>query len=263
VKRLLILSTALLAACGTEPVATVTEAPATVEDTFLTQLRADYPVTLSAIADGVWVHTTNYLLPGQSPIPVNGLVVVDGDEVTLVDGAWGELATLSLIEAAKEETGKPVAKMVVTHHHADRTQGVDAAERAGIEVFTHPDTPTLAARAGLPVPNTSVAALKDPRSRTRVGKVEIAFPGHGHAPDNLVVYLPEENILYVGCAARGAGSQTLGNTADADLSVWRDSLIWTKATYSEARTVVPGHGKGANLSLIDATVAMIDQALTE
>lgn len=260
--RISILAAALLTACNNTPADTTTKIadPAPIEDTFLTQLQADYPVTLSPIADGVWVHTTNYRLPGQSPIPVNGLVVVDGEEVTLVDGAWGELATVSLLEKIRTETGKPVTKMIVTHHHADRTSGVDAAERVGIEVFTHPTTPMLAARAGWPAPNTSVAELEAPQSRIRVGKLEVAYPGHGHASDNLVAYLPDSKILYAGCAVRGAGSETLGNVEDADMTKWRDSLLWTKATYPETQTVVPGHGKGANLSLIDATIALIDEA---
>ncbi len=264
-KQLLALPAALvLAACSQGQTTAETPAAAPVQtDAFLEGLKADYPVTLSKLADGVWVHTTNYRLPGQQPIGVNGLVVVDGDDVILVDGAWGELATVALLERVKAATGKPVTKMVVTHHHADRTAGVDAAERAGVEVFTHPTTPGLAARAGYPAPNTSVAALAEPKSRTRVGKVEIAYPGAGHAPDNLVVYLPEEKILYGGCLVRGAGVTTLGNTEDADLALWAESLDWTRGTYKDAATVVPGHGKGSTLVLLAATRAMVGEAIAE
>lgn len=254
-KRSLLIAAFALSACGGADAPTQNAAKA--EDSFLTQLQADYPVTLSKIADNVWVHTTNYKLPGQNPIPVNGLVVVDGDEVVLVDGAWGELATLSLLEKVKAETGKMPSKMIVTHHHADRTAGVDAAEWRGLQIFTHPDTPQLAARAGFPAPDTSVAALKAPKSRTKVGTLEIAYPGQGHAQDNLVVYIPAAGVLYAGCAVRGAGVKTLGNTEDADLAKWAESLTWVKATYPKATVVVPGHGKGANLSLIDATFSMI------
>jgi len=245
----------LLTGCsGAEAPKTPTEKPV---DSFLSQLQADYPVALSKIADGVWVHTTNYSLPGQSPIPVNGLVVEDGEELILVDGAWGELATISLLEKIKAETGKTPSKMIVTHHHADRTAGVDAAEWRGLQVFTHPDTPRLAVSAGFHAPDTSVAALKAPRSRTRVGSVEVAFPGHGHTSDNLIVYIPSVDILYGGCTVRGAGSKSLGNDIDADLDKWAESLEWMKATYPKAKLVVPGHGKGANLSLLDATYALI------
>lgn len=257
-KYSLILSVALLTGCGA-----ATTADHAHEDAFLTQIQTDYPATLSKIANNVWVHTTNYTLPGQAPIPSNGLVVVDGDEVTLVDGAWGELATLSLIETVKAETGKPVTKMIVTHHHADRTAGVDAAEYAGVQIFAHPDTPVLAARAGFPAPNTSVATLKAPQSRTKVGSLEVAYPGPGHAQDNLVVYVPSAKILYGGCAVRGAEVKSLGNISDANLTAWPTALKWVKVTYPEAELVVPGHGKGANLSLIDATLALLDEANAE
>lgn len=257
-KRSLLCATFLLSACGGA------EAPAPkIEDSFLIKLQADYPVTLSKIAENVWVHTTNYTLPGQSPIPSNGLVVVDGEDVILVDGAWGELATLSLLEKIKAETGKPVTKMIVTHHHMDRTAGVDVAEWQGIQIFTHPDTPALAAKSGFPVPNTSVAGLKNAKSRTSVGSIEIAFPGHGHSQENLVVYVPSAGVLYGGCVVRGAGVKSLGNTADADLSKWSESLNWVKATYPKATIVVPGHGKGANLSLVDATIALINAETAE
>jgi len=120
----------LLTACGSENKTSETN---TSTDSFLTSVKKDYPITLSKIADNVWVHTSNYRIPGQAPIPVNGLVIVDGDDVVLADAAWGELATVSLLETVKDEIGKPVTKLITTHHHADRTMGVDAAEREGIQ----------------------------------------------------------------------------------------------------------------------------------
>lgn len=251
-KQTLILSALFLTACSG------TDAPsAKSQDVFLTKVQADFPATLSKIADNVWVHTTNYKLPGQNPIASNGLVVVDGNDVILVDGAWGELATVSLLEKIRSETGKSVTKMVVTNHHSDRTAGVDAAEWQGVKVFTHPETPALAARAGFPAPNTSVAALKAPKSRTKVGSLEVAYPGHGYSSDNLVVYIPSAEILFGGSAVRGAGAKTLGKINNADLTKWSESLQWVKATYPKAKVVVPGHGKGSNLSLIDGTLALI------
>lgn len=266
-KRFLCLSACLVAACAPSNDAPapieMAESTQMVEDRFLEQLQADYPATLSPIADGIWVHTTSYTLPGQPPIPINGLVVVDGEDVTLINAAWGELATVALIETVRQETGKPVTKLIVTDHHTRRTQGVDAAEREGLQIYTHPDTPMLAALAGWPVPNTSVAALEAPKSRTRVGRIELTYPGPAYAQDNLVAYLPDESILYAGSAVRGAEAESLGNHQDADLNVWRESLNWVKATYPSTTLVVPGHGKGADLTLIDATIALIDAELSD
>lgn len=257
-KRVLLASAFLLSACS------AAEAPAPApKDDFAAKLQADFPVTLSKIADGVWVHTTNYKLPGQSPAPVNGLVVVDGDEVILVDGAWGELITLSLLKKIKSETGKMPTKMIVTNHSSDRTAGVDAAEWQGLQIFTHPDTPSLAAAAGYHAPDTSVAALKMPKSRTKVGSLEVAYPGHGYASDNLVVYVPSAQILYGGDLVRAAGAKTLGDTSKADVEKWAESLQWVKTTYPETKVVVPGHGQGANITLLDATYTLLKAQTAE
>ncbi len=256
-KRVLLISAIALSACG-EP--SSHDRPHEAEDNFLTQLQADYPVTLSKVGDKVWVHTTNYSLPGQTPISSNGLVYVDGDTVTLIDGAWGELATLSLIETVKAETGLPVTKMVVTNHFPNQTTGVDAAEYVGIEIITHPDTPALAARSAWPTPNTSVAALLKPGSRIKVGSLEVAYPGPGRTTDNLVVYIPSEKILYAGITLRGAGETSLGNIENANLKTWTTALQWTKSTYNDAVLIVPGHGKGTNLALFDATLKLLSDA---
>ena len=220
-------------------------------------LSKNYPIALQKIAEGVWVHTSNYTVPGRKPIPSNGLIVEDGDNLIMVDTAWGEKATESLLETVKSEIGKPVTKVVITHHHLDKIAGVDVMEFAGAEVFTHPLTPVKAANAGYPVPNTSVAALKDAKSRTKVGPVEIAYPGAAHAQENLVVYIPSKKILYGGCAIKGAEANSMGNLDDADIKAWPTTLNWIKTTYPETQTIVPGHGKGSDLRLIDRTLAMI------
>lgn len=264
-KRLLLISALFVAACGA-PAETTLSTPedgVPQTDMLLETIRAAHPVTLSKIADNVWVHTTLYRVPGQQAIPSNGLAVLDGDEIILVDGAWGEMATLSLIAQVEDELDAPVKKMIVTHHHADRTAGVDAAELKGVEIFTHPDTPGLAFRAGFPVPNTTVAELKEAGSRIRVGAIEVAYPGPGHAQDNLVAYVPDANVLYGGCAIRGADSDNAGNISDADLERWQQSVAWMKAAYPDTALVVPGHGKGGDLSLLDQTIQIVTDAASQ
>lgn len=240
--------TLLLSACAAEPKAELSKA-----DT----LSKNYPIALQKIADGVWVHTSNYTVPGRPPISSNGLIVEDGDSLIMVDTAWGEKLTESLKAKAEAEIGKPITKVIVTHHHADRLAGVDYMELEGAEVFTHPRTPVLAWQKGFAVPNTSVASLKVPKSRTKVGTVELTYPGPGHAEDNLVVYVPAAKILYGGCAIKGAESLGLGTHEAEYLTAWPESLNWIKSTYHGAETVVPGHGKGGSLKLVDHTLGLL------
>ena len=223
-------------------------------DSLAKEISVNYPVVIQNIADGVWVHTSAYTLPGGNSVPSNGLIVADGDGLTLVDTAWGEMATQSLLQKIKVDIGKPVNALVLTSHKFDRLAGVDIVERAGAKVFTHPNTAGLAAKLGTPVPNTSVSALFEPRSRSKVGAIEIAYPGAGHAPNNLVVYVPSANVLFTGGLVIGAEMKGLGNTTTADIKTWPSALAWTKSVYKDAKIIVPANGKGGDLSLIDKTL---------
>ena len=258
-----IVATALaITACGKSQVTTP-------EKTIDPQAQAfeaasqDYPILLQKIANGVWVHTSTYTFPGGNVVPSNGLVIEDGDQLILVDTAWGEFATQALLNKIKSTTGKEVGKLIITHHHHDRLAGVDLLERMGVSVFTHPDAPGLSAEKGTPITDTSVAALKNPESRTKSGTIEIAYPGPGHAHENLVVYVPAAKILFGGCLVRGNDQKGLGNLQDADVKNWPKSLNWIKRTYPETKLVVPGHGQGADMALIDKTLAMLAKKVND
>lgn len=244
-KRLFLICALALSACDGE------EAAPTAET-----LDGQKPV-IEKLADGVWMHTSHYEFPGGAKVPSNGLAVADGEGLILIDTAWGELATKNLVEDLETQTGLPVTKAVITHFHYDRLAGVDWLEDRGVTIFTHPDTPAKSAALGTPVPNTSVAALQEPRSRTLIGPVEVAYPGPGHTPDNLVAYVKGANILFGGCAVRAAHHSSMGNTADANLIEWGPGIAWVKSVYKDAEIVVPSHGTPGNAKLLDHTLALL------
>ncbi len=234
-----------------------TNADSAQADTVMAQLLKNHPIAIQKITEGVWVHSSAYRFPGGQPIPSNGLIVEDGESLILVDTAWGEVATLALLETIKTDIGKPVKKLIITHHHYDRLAGVDILEAQGVQVFSHPLTPALSAALGTPTPDTSVSALAKPKSRSKVGPVEIAFPGKGHSPDNIVVYVPAAKVLFAGGLVRGGEQATLGNLADADIEHWPEALAWVRATHKDAKFVVPAHGKGGGNALPERTLKLL------
>ena len=244
----------VLSSCGK---AADTEPAISALETFKAEQTKAYPVQIQKLAEGVWVHTSTYSLPGGSIVPSNGLVVEDEDGLILVDTAWGEMATQVLLDKLKAETGKDVTKVVITHHHNDRLAGVDLLEKKSATIFTHPDTAGLSAKKKTPIPDTSVAGLKEPGARAKFGPIEIGYPGPGYAKENLVVYVPAAKILFGGSLVLGHGQTNLGNIDGADIKAWPKSLTWTKQTYGTATIVVPSHGKGADIGLIDNTLAVL------
>jgi metallo-beta-lactamase class B len=49
----------------------------------------------------------------------------------------------------------------------------------------------------------------------------------------------------------------LGNTADADITAWPETVLKVKAAYPEALLVVPGHGNPGGLILLDHTIDIL------
>lgn len=212
-------------------------------------------VKLKHIAPGVWMHTS-YHLYKEMLVPSNGLIVKTNDHLLLVDTAWGVSSTKKLLTIIDKKIGLPVQKAIVTHFHNDRTAGVDFLEAHGIEVYTHPLTPTLAKEVGNPVPNHVLRKLKKPGSAIKFGPVEVFYPGPAHARDNIVVWVPNRHIIYGGCAIRNLETTTLGNTADADVTNWPTAIKRIQTRYSDIEIVVPGHGKPGGPELLEHTLQL-------
>lgn len=85
------------------------------------------------------------------------------------------------------------------------------------------------------------------------------LPGAANAPDNVMVWLPESQVLFGGCAVKSSQSTTLGNTADADLAEWTKAMQRAGDRYPQAEVVVPGHGEAGGLELLQHTAQLLAQ----
>lgn len=253
-----VLFAALLAACTMSPIRSAT--PDFAADVALGHPSADEiplgKVRLRQIRDGVWVHVATQVFGGEV-YPSNGLIVRDGDGLLLVDPAWGGENTAALLAAIETEIGLPVRRAISTHFHDDRVAGVDTLEAAGVTTFATPLTRQLAAAEGNEVPTHILENLEEPGDAIRIGPVEVFYPGPGHTPDNLVVYVPEVRVLFGGCAIHESARTTAGNVADADVETWPASVRRVQVRYPEAEIVVPGHGVPGGLELLDHTISVV------
>lgn len=197
-------------------------------------------VRLRKISDGLWVHVATQEFNGVV-YPSNGLIVRDGDGLLLIDTAWGAKNTAALLVAIEIEIGLPVRRALSTHFHDDRVAGVDTLRAAGVETLATPLTRHLAEAEGNVI---------------ELGPVEVLYPGAGHAPDNVVVYVPQAGVLFGGCAVYEALRTGPGNLSDADVAAWSASIRRVKAKYPDARVVIPGHGVPGGLDLLGHTISV-------
>ena len=220
-------------------------------------------VELRPLVEGVWIHTSYFTFPNGTRFPANGLVVRDGDALTLADSAWGEVKTVALLEMIESTIGLPVTRAVVTHSHTDRGAGIALLKTLGVEIVVHPLTLERLHDEVAPAPDRATDELESVGSSLAFGAVEVVYPGPGHAPDNLMVWLPEHALLFGGCALRSADAQSLGNLADADIASWARAIAGSRDRYPDVRHAVPGHGGEGDAALLERTAALLESALAQ
>ncbi len=203
-------------------------------------------MSVRRIGPRVWVHVSV-----QDNIASNGLLVATDDGgMLLIDTAWNDEQTARLVEWARTKLGKPVSAALVTHFHRDRLGGIDTLRALGIAASGLDRTRDLAIAHGDNGPDVLLTADR-PLYRHR--DFEAFYPGPGHAPDNVVVYLKRERVLFGGCLVKSAAARDLGNVADADLGHWADAVMAVAARYPDAATIVPGHGAEGGTNLLAHT----------
>ena len=72
--------------------------------------------------------------------------------------------------------------------------------------------------------------------------------------DNIVVWIPSEQILFPGCMVKEIRSGNLGNTADGDVKAYPDTITKVLKKFPSAKIVIPGHGNYGGAELIKHTL---------
>ncbi|GLH73482.1 beta-lactamase [Geothrix limicola] len=204
----------------------------------------------------VWILASTSELEGFGRVSSNALLVAGPRESLLVDVPATEAQTRLLLDWAAHTLKRPVGAVLCTHAHADRIGGLSAAHARGIESYGLPLTQRFAADYHRQAPRRS---LGPEETRKLCGiPLQTLFPGAGHTPDNLVVWLPSVKVLFGGCLIKEAASTGLGNLADADPVSWKRAVALVQARYPEARWVVPGHGAPGGQDLLAHTRGLLE-----
>jgi glyoxylase-like metal-dependent hydrolase (beta-lactamase superfamily II) len=159
-------------------------------------------ITVNELAPGVW------MLAGQSH---HSVVVEFRDHLALIEAPQNDVRTLAVIQRARElRPGKPLTRVINTHHHFDHSGGVRAAVAEGLALQTHqgnvaffrnvlsrPHTIAPDALARRPNRAPRIVGLTDGELHNDgVGSMRFLHPaGSPHSDTMLAVYLPQHRIL--------------------------------------------------------------------
>ncbi|MGN9812438.1 MBL fold metallo-hydrolase [Micromonospora sp. BQ11] len=209
---------------------------------------------------------------------VNVTLVVGDGAALLVDTLSTAGQAAALAEAARAVTPHPWT-LVNTHHHFDHCFGnatlaadpprpVYAHERAAAALREHPDRlrreayeemreehPTLAgelADTALLPPTHTVHSetVLDVGGR----RVVLRHPGRGHTDADLVVHVPDADVLVAGDLVEQSGPPAFEESYPLQ---WPDTVAELLRTLTPATVVVPGHGETVDAAFVRAQHAQL------
>ena len=210
---------------------------------------------IQKIADNVFLHTSYAELPQIGYYPSNGLVVLDGTNAYIIDTPWLEKDTQVLLEWI-ERSGFALKASISTHFHADRTSGIGYLNNHSIETYASELTNQHLESVG---GEKATSAFEGPEFSLLKDKIEVYYPGAGHTQDNIVVWLPESQILFGGCLIRNLETNSMGNTADGSLSDWANTVQNVVDKFPAVKRVVPGHEAIGGAELLAHTIELAEK----
>jgi len=194
--------------------------------------------------------------PANQNFISNAAFVVTPAGVVVVDALGSPALAERLLAEIRKITPQPVTHVILTHYHADHIYGVQTFKAQGARILAH--------RAARDYLNSDAALIRLQASRqtlapwinakthlvpaddwiegTRdlvVGGVRFVLTsvGPSHTPEDVVVYLPQEKVLFAGDLVFRNRVPYVGQ---ADSGHWIKALDTLLAF--DTAVIVPGHG---------------------
>ncbi len=201
---------------------------------------------IKKIEEGVYLYTAYEKIEGWGLVGSNGLVVLDNKDAYLIDTPISAKDTEVLLQWIDAQ-GLTAKASISTHFHSDSSGGIAFLNSKSIPTYASKLTNKLLKNKGKAQATHSF--IKNPFWLVNK-KIEVFYPGAGHTSDNVVVWMPEQKILFGGCFVKPEG---LGNLSHAVIEEWPASAEKLITRYGTAKLVVPGHGKVGDASFLEKT----------
>jgi metallo-beta-lactamase class B len=218
-------------------------------------IRVSKDIELIKITEHAFIHVSYSELPNYGRFPSNGLIYVDNGKGFLLDTPITDSLTKVLVNWIADSMKIKIIGFIPNHWHNDCMGGLGYLQSIGIDSYANQMTIDISNSKGLPLP---AHGFKDSLYLKLNDKsINCYFLGAAHSLDNIVIWIPEEKILFAGCMSKEYNAKGLGNTVDGDLNEWPKTIDKIINKFPTAIIVIPGHGRFGGLELLMHTKELL------
>jgi len=214
--------------------------------------RVDNNIVITGLTDKAYLIQSSYA--GNGHLDCNHLLIVDSKDIVLVNTPASDSLTAIMLNCLEKKFKRKVTKVIVSHFHDDSSGGLHEISKRGINSFGLNKTRDLLMPENKYVDFIFNDYLTIPLQTTQL---ELFYPGAGHSIDNIVIWLPDEKILFGGCLMKSLEATDKGNIKDADLQAWPISVQRVKDKFKNVKIVIPGHFAIGDSTVINHTIELV------
>jgi glyoxylase-like metal-dependent hydrolase (beta-lactamase superfamily II) len=187
----------------------------------------------------------------------NAAFIVGPDSVVVIDALGSPALAEALIAAIGKVSAKKITTVIVTHYHADHIYGLQSFQKLGAKIIAHPAAKEYlnseTAKQRLSASRAELAPWVDEstnlieadswlpsETKLNISGLELVVKpvGPAHTPEDLVIFLPKDKVLFAGDLLFRGRLPFIGSTADT--GPWIQALNSFLAF--KAKVAIPGHG---------------------
>lgn len=211
---------------------------------------------ITPLTGNFYVYTT-YNTYENAQVPANGMYVVTQQGVVMFDTPWDTTQFQPLLDSIQARHHQPVVLCFATHWHSDKTAGLEYYRQKGIKTYTTLQTDELSKKND----KKRAAFLMHQDTIFQIGgqRFETFYPGPGHTEDNIVIWFPQEKVLYGGCLIKGASDTNLGFLGDGNVKEYANTLKRVRQKYQHPKHIIVAHSDWNDLNSLKHSIKMAEQ----